>query len=89
MTKNDTRGNSSSCTKSMSKACDLEMDQEMNHSINLVDAAYLYITESKYPEECTETSKRSIRKKAKKFVVREGVMYFLKKKKHKVCTEAI
>ena len=30
---------------------------------------------------CTVTRKRTIRKKAKKFVVRDGVMYFLKKKR--------
>ena len=59
------------------------MNEEVEE-VNLVDAAYLYITESKYPRECKESRKRAIRKKAHMFVVRDGVMYFKKKKKDKV-----
>ena len=34
-----------------------------------------------YPLSCTEARKRSIRRKAEKFVIREGELYFIKKKK--------
>jgi hypothetical protein len=65
-------------------------DTESNDSVSdtafdLVDAAFLYLTESKYPPNCSESRKRGIRKKAKMFVVyAEGVLYFKKKKKGKV-----
>ncbi len=47
----------------------------------LPDAALIYITEKRYPEGCSDTKKRAIRKKANSFVVRDGVMFFLKKRK--------
>lgn len=60
-------------------------DQTAPESADLIDAVYLYLTESRYAEpECSAQRKRAIRKKAKKFVVRDGVMSFLKKKKGKV-----
>ena len=55
--------------------------EESNSEVDLVDAAFQYITESRYPRECTEARKRAIRKKASMFVVRDGVMFFKKKKK--------
>ena len=51
--------------------------------LDLVNAAFMYITESHYPNGCSDVRKRTIRKKAKMFVVRDGVMYFKKKKKGK------
>ena len=51
---------------------------------NLVDAAFLYVTECRYPEGSNNSEKRAIRKKAAMFVVRHGVMFFKKKKKGKV-----
>ena len=59
-------------------------DVEDTGTMDLVDAAYMYILEQKYPEGCTDTRKRSIRKKAKMFVIRDGVLYFKKKKKRMV-----
>lgn len=53
-------------------------------SIDLVESAYLYLTEKRYPNGCKGTRKRSIRKKASKFVVQNGEMFFKKKKKGKV-----
>ena len=54
--------------------------------LDLVNAAFMYITESHYPNGCSDVRKRTIRKKAKMFVVRDGVMYFKKKKRGKVYT---
>ena len=60
----------------------MDSDDDASASeLNLVDAVFIYLTESRYSEGCSATRKRTIRKKAKKFVVRDGVMYFLKKKK--------
>ena len=47
--------------------------------MSLPDAAYLYLTEQRYPEGCSDDRKRAIRKKAGMFTIKEGVM-FLKKK---------
>ena len=58
-------------------------DVEDTSTMDLVDAAYMYIVEQKYPEGCTDT-KKSIRKKAKMFAIRDGVLYFKKKKKRMV-----
>ena len=48
----------------------------------LDDAAYEYLTAEggeRYPDGCSESKKRCIRKKAKSFVVQDGEMYYLKK----------
>ena len=50
-------------------------DASVSAETDLVDAVFLYLTEGKYSDGCSNTRKRSIRKKAKKFVVRNGVMY--------------
>ena len=55
---------------------------------DLVQEAYVYLTEHRYPPGCISSWKRSIRKKAGKFVVREGEMFFKKKRKGKVRSSA-
>ena len=57
---------------------------EVEEGRNLVQEAYIYLTEHRYPQDCTYTRKRSIRKKAGKFVVRDGELFFKKKRKGKV-----
>ena len=57
---------------------------EESFELDLADATFHYITESKYPGKCTKTKKRAIRKKAAMLVVRDGVMFFKKKKKGRV-----
>ena len=54
-------------------------DVEDTGTMDLVDAAYMYILEQKYPEGCTDTRKRSIRKKAKMFVIAMSKFRILKK----------
>ena len=56
-----------------------DMDGEDKHDMDdeekdgaLLEDAYLYITTSAYPEGCTDSRKRVIRKKAKKFHILEG-----------------
>ena len=53
----------------------LSVDQDGNCGY-LVDAAFLYLTECRYPEGSNNSDKTAIRKKAAMFVVRHGVMFF-------------
>ena len=55
--------------------------EEGYSEMDLVDAAFVYKTELRYPRGCREARKRAIRKKASMFVVRDGVLFFKKKKK--------
>ena len=64
------------------------MNEEVEE-VNLVDVAYLYIMESKYPRGCKESRKRAIRKKAHMFMVQDEVMHFKKKKDDKVLSTYI
>ena len=57
--------------------------EEESSVLNLVDAAFQYITELKYPVKCTEARKRAIRKKAGMFIVRDGVMFFKNRRKER------
>ena len=62
------------------------MDREESESRDqqLLEEAYIYRTEKKYPEEATENRRRIIRKKAAKFVVKDGELFYKMKKKDKV-----
>ena len=53
---------------------------------NLVEEAYEYLVRNVYPVVASVSRKRCIRRKAQKFVVRGGEMYFKKKKKGMVCS---
>ena len=50
---------------------------------DLLDEAYLYITEGRYPDGCGADRKRAIRRKAKKFTVNSNGELFYKNKKGK------
>ena len=64
-----------------------EMDESFNNTEetgeagDLVQEVYVYITEHRYPPSSTEARKRCIRRKASKFAVHDGELYFKKKKK--------
>ena len=60
------------------------MEEESFEEGDLVEQAYVYVTSSRYPTGCPENRKRVIRKKAKKFEVKDGVLYYKKKCKGKV-----
>ena len=51
---------------------------------DLLDEVYLYIVEKRYSKECTATRKRQIRKKAEKFVVNDGELFYLSRKDKQV-----
>ena len=55
---------------------------EFEEGGDLVQEAYMYLTQQRYPLGCADSRKRSIRKKAAKFVVRDGELFFKKKKKN-------
>jgi hypothetical protein len=44
---------------------------------DLVEEAVTYITEHKYPDNCSNTRKRQIRKKAEKFVIKDNELFYL------------
>ena len=58
-------------------------DAAVEH-LDLVDEVFVYLTESRYVDGYSAVRKRAIRKKAKMCAVRDGVMYFSKKKNGKV-----
>ena len=47
----------------------------------LVQQAYTYLTKTSYPNACTEIRKRVVRKKAAKFEVKDGELYYKHKQK--------
>ena len=49
---------------------------------NLIADMLVYITTSVYPKECSTTRKRGIRKKAKKFQVTSGELFYKQKKRN-------
>ena len=63
------------------------MDTEERHERDqeLVEQAYVYLTSTTYPPGCDDNRKRMIRKKAKKFELKDGELYYKQKQKRKVC----
>lgn len=59
------------------------MDSEEKDQL-LVEQAFVYLTTSKYPVDCSENRKRVVRKKSKKFELRDGELFYKQKQKAKV-----
>ena len=55
-----------------------ELESE-DTEVALVENAYAYLTEKKYPDGCSKNEKRTIRRKAEQMAVRDGVLYYKKK----------
>ena len=49
----------------------------------IVDDVYAYVTQNSYPIGCSGTRKRQIRKRAERFSVKEGHLYYTSKKGEK------
>ncbi len=63
----------------------MDEDQaETEREEELIEQAYTYLTQKTYPDGCTATRKRVIRKKAAKFEVKDGELYYKQKQKGKV-----
>ena len=62
------------------------MDHESaeERDVDLVEEAYRYLTDKTYPNGTTENRKRAIRNKAKKFIIKDGELFYRKKQKEKV-----
>ena len=45
-------------------------------------STHAYLTENRYPPHCNQAGKRVIRRKAGKFSIRDGELFFLKQKKN-------
>ena len=50
----------------------------------LLDHVFLYITSKSYPDGCTREKKRTIRRKAERFVIRDGQFFYIKNMGRKV-----
>ena len=60
-------------------------DVEGSGSDEDIEQVYVYKTKNQYPDGAHESKKRAIRKKAKRFVVMDGELYYIQgKTKHKV-----
>ena len=60
-------------------------DVEGSSSDEDIEQVYVYKTKNQYPDGAHESKKRAIRKKAKRFVVKDGELYYIQgKTKHKV-----
>ena len=56
----------------------MQQDKEIEASGDLLDKAYIYLTEGRYPNGCKGNEKRVIRRKAAKFVTRDGELLYKK-----------
>ena len=52
----------------------MEEEDYSQKEVQLVEEAYVYMTTKKYPNECTENRKRTIRKKSLKFHIESQQM---------------
>ena len=50
-------------------------EEEVERDIQLIDEAYMYLTDKKYPPGCSYIRKRVIRKKAQKFELTNGELF--------------
>ena len=62
----------------------LDTEEEAERDLQLVEEAYSYVTKKKYPPGCSDVRKRVIRRKAQKFIVKDGEMFYKQQKKGKV-----
>ena len=60
------------------------MAEAERDDFDLLDEVYLYIVGKRYSKDCTATRKRQIRKKAEKFVVNDGELFYLSRKDKQV-----
>ena len=56
----------------------MQQDQDAEASGDLLEKAYVYLTEGRYPDSCTGNDKRTIRRKAAKFAMRDGELLYKK-----------
>ena len=61
-----------------------ERETGEERDLQLLEEAYVYLTEKKYPSGCSDIRKRVIRKKSQKFMVKDGELYYKQQKKGKV-----
>ena len=66
------------------KVSRMEEAQTEERTEQLVEHAYTYLREKTYPDGCSDTKKRVIRKKAAKFEVKDGELYYKQKQNGKV-----
>ena len=63
-----------------------ERSMSEEEQLDLIEETLVYISEKKYPDSCSNNRKRQIRKKAEKFVVNDGELYYKNGKTGNVST---
>lgn len=56
-----------------------ETDKETDSDLKLVENGFHYVTDKRYPPECTKNEKHSIRRKTEQLVVVNGDLFYRKK----------
>lgn len=56
----------------------METSGESNHESDLVEQVFTYVTSRVYPDGCSDTKKRIIRRKSKKYEVKGGELFYKK-----------
>ena len=64
--------------------CQEDEDQAEERTEQLIEQAYTYLREKTYPDGCPDSRKRVIRKKAAKFELKDGELYYKHKQNGKV-----
>ena len=68
---------------------DISQDLDQAEENDLVEDVYIYLTKGQYPVNCAANRKRVIRRKAEKFRVRNGELFYIKKKSRKVNLQCV
>lgn len=70
--------------RNQERTMEIPVPEEADRDQELVEQAYMYLTAGTYPAGCSENRKRVIRKKSKKFELKDGELYYKQKQKGKV-----
>ena len=62
---------------------------ETEESVDLVHDVFQYLKDGKYPDSCTLSHKRIIRRKAKRFELSDGVLFYKQKRKNQVMSNIL
>ncbi len=59
-----------------SEGAAVKENNNVEAEVVLVEIAFLYLTEKRYPHQCMKNDKKSIRRKAERLAVRDGDLYY-------------
>ena len=83
--KNNTDAEETDMTEKKINTAAIKETEPEADNVKLVESAYIYLTKREYPLGCTKNEKRSIRRKAERLHVQDGILHYKKKNGSKVC----